>query len=159
MKSWEDGQYNILNMSVEETFGLGILQEGQAIAVAKNVKIQMNEFVMTVPYEVSSSLAATSLARGRAGRRPGGFRLPSTLRCFRPGWPASSSASMPATARPSTSMGLWRCALSGFVWCCLLQDVFLNRQVGSMVLPGDAALLPRLYIEHLLAGIWLVMGF
>ena len=67
MKSWEDGQYNILNMSVEETFGLGILQEGQAIAVAKNVNIQMNEFVMTAPYQVSSSLAATSFDT-RAGR-------------------------------------------------------------------------------------------
>ena len=66
VKSWEDGQYNILNMSVEETFGLGILQEGQAIAVAKNVKIRPNEFVMPAPYEVSSSLAATSLAHARA---------------------------------------------------------------------------------------------
>ena len=46
VKSWEDGQYNIMNMSVEETFGLGILQEGQAVAVAKNVKIRPNEFVM-----------------------------------------------------------------------------------------------------------------
>jgi hypothetical protein len=67
VKSWEDGQYNILNMSVEETFGLGILQEGQAIAVAKNVNIQMNEFVMTAPYQVSSSLAATSFDT-RAGQ-------------------------------------------------------------------------------------------
>ncbi len=67
VKSWEDGQYNILNMSVEETFGLGILQESQAIAVAKNVKIQRNEFVMPAPYEVSSSLAATSFDT-RAGQ-------------------------------------------------------------------------------------------
>ena len=46
VKSWEDGQYNIQNMSVEETYGFGILNEGQAIAVAKNVKIRPNEFVM-----------------------------------------------------------------------------------------------------------------
>jgi len=46
VKSWEDGQYNITNMSIEETFGFGILQEGQAIAVAKNVKVRPNEFVM-----------------------------------------------------------------------------------------------------------------
>ena len=46
VKSWEDGQYNILNMGIEETFGFGILQEGQAIAVAKNVKVRPNEFVM-----------------------------------------------------------------------------------------------------------------
>jgi hypothetical protein len=31
VKSWEDGQYNILNMSIEETYGFGILNEGQAI--------------------------------------------------------------------------------------------------------------------------------
>jgi hypothetical protein len=46
VKSWEDGQYNIQNMSIEETYGFGILNEGQAIAVAKNVKIRPNEFVM-----------------------------------------------------------------------------------------------------------------
>jgi hypothetical protein len=46
VKSWEDSQYNIQNMSVEETYGFGILNEGQAIAVAKNVKIRPNEFVM-----------------------------------------------------------------------------------------------------------------
>ena len=42
VKSWEDGQYNIQNMSIEETYGFGILQEGQAVAVAKNVKIRPN---------------------------------------------------------------------------------------------------------------------
>ena len=47
VKSWEDGQYNIQSMSIEETYGFGILQEGQAVAVAKNVKIRPNEFVMS----------------------------------------------------------------------------------------------------------------
>jgi hypothetical protein len=28
VKSWEDGQYNILNMSIEETAGIGIVQVG-----------------------------------------------------------------------------------------------------------------------------------
>ena len=28
-KSWEDGQYGIQNMSIEETYGFGILNEGQ----------------------------------------------------------------------------------------------------------------------------------
>jgi len=46
VKSWEDGQYNIMNMSIEESYGFGILNEGQAIAVAKNVKVRPNEFVM-----------------------------------------------------------------------------------------------------------------
>ncbi len=135
VKSWEDGQYNILNMSVEETFGLGILQEGQAIAVAKNVKIRPNEFVMTAPYEVPSSLAATSLAhtRGPAGDQAApGVAINAQLSPAR-GWLTSSSATMPATARSSSSMGLWCCALSGFLWCCLLRDGFLHKQVGSMV--------------------------
>ena len=46
VKSWEDGEFNIQNMSIEEEYGLGILNEGQAIAVAKNVKIRPNEFVV-----------------------------------------------------------------------------------------------------------------
>lgn len=46
VKSWEDGQFNLQNMSIEETYGFGILNEGQAIAVAKNVKVRPNEFVM-----------------------------------------------------------------------------------------------------------------
>jgi hypothetical protein len=46
VKSWEDGQYNIQNMSIEETYGFGILQEGLAVAFAKNVKIRLNEFVV-----------------------------------------------------------------------------------------------------------------
>ena len=46
VRSWEDGQYNMNHMSIEETYGFGILNEGQAIAVAKNVKIRPNEFTM-----------------------------------------------------------------------------------------------------------------
>jgi hypothetical protein len=46
VKSWEDGHYGIHNMAIEETYGFGILNEGQAIAVAKNVKVRPNEFVM-----------------------------------------------------------------------------------------------------------------
>jgi hypothetical protein len=46
VKSWEDGQHNMNNMSIEETYGFGILNEGQAIAIAKNVKIRPNEFTM-----------------------------------------------------------------------------------------------------------------
>jgi hypothetical protein len=69
VKSWEDGQYNILNMSIEETFGLGILQEGQAVAVAKNVKVRPNEFTMparTVFNLVSSSFPSQQGSRVRA---------------------------------------------------------------------------------------------
>jgi hypothetical protein len=44
VRRWEDGQYNMNHMSIEETYGFGILNEGQAIAVAKHVKIRPNEF-------------------------------------------------------------------------------------------------------------------
>ena len=46
MKSWDDNAFNIQNMSIEEEYGFAILNEAQAIAVAKNVKIRPNEFVM-----------------------------------------------------------------------------------------------------------------
>jgi len=37
-------------MSIEETYGFGILQEGQAVAVAKNVKVRPNEFDCPISY-------------------------------------------------------------------------------------------------------------
>lgn len=42
--SFEDHRYNILEMGIEESYGFGILNEGLAIGVAKNVKIRPNEF-------------------------------------------------------------------------------------------------------------------
>jgi hypothetical protein len=33
-------------MAIEETYGFGILHEAQAVAVAKNVKVRPNEFVL-----------------------------------------------------------------------------------------------------------------
>jgi hypothetical protein len=71
VKSWEDGQYNILNMSIEETYGVAILQEGQACAVAKNVKVRPNEFVRParpVFNQVSSSCRSQHPSRVRARR-------------------------------------------------------------------------------------------
>jgi hypothetical protein len=44
IKSWEDPRLGMTDMSIEETYGFGIINEGQAIAVAKNVKIRPNEF-------------------------------------------------------------------------------------------------------------------
>jgi hypothetical protein len=69
VKSWEDGQYNIQNMSIEEAYGFGILNEGQAIAVMKNVKIRPNEFTMparTVFNLVSSSCGNKNSSRAGA---------------------------------------------------------------------------------------------
>ena len=68
VKSWEDGQYNIMNMSVEETQGLPSLPASCST------------------YPVSSSSTATPASRARAGR-PETTPLwpPSTLRRLRPG--------------------------------------------------------------------------
>jgi hypothetical protein len=46
VKSWEEQPYSIQNMAIDEEYGFGILNEGQAIAVARYVKVRPNEFVM-----------------------------------------------------------------------------------------------------------------
>jgi hypothetical protein len=71
VKSWEDGQYNILNMSIEEAFGLGSQPVGRAVTVTKNGKARPNEFTTparTVCNLVSSSFPATKPSRAREGR-------------------------------------------------------------------------------------------
>lgn len=45
VRNFEDLRYNILELGIEESYGFGILNEGLAIGVAKNVKIRPNEFV------------------------------------------------------------------------------------------------------------------
>ena len=35
--------FNSRNLGIEESYGFGMLNEGQAIAVAKNVKVRQNE--------------------------------------------------------------------------------------------------------------------
>jgi hypothetical protein len=42
VKSWDEPQYSIQNLGIEESYGFGVLNEGQAIAVAKNVKVRQN---------------------------------------------------------------------------------------------------------------------
>ncbi len=44
VQSFEDNRYSITEMAIEETYGFGVLNEGLAIGVAKNVKIRPNEF-------------------------------------------------------------------------------------------------------------------
>jgi hypothetical protein len=46
VKDWTDQRYGLNYMSIEETYGFGILHEAQAVAVAKNVKVRPNEFVL-----------------------------------------------------------------------------------------------------------------
>jgi hypothetical protein len=58
VKSWDEPQYSIHNLGIEESYGFGVLNEGQAIAVAKNVKVRQNE--MSTPEAlILSSVQAT----------------------------------------------------------------------------------------------------
>src|SRR5271168_5008548 len=43
VRSWDEPQYSIQNLGIEESYGFGVLNEGQAIAVAMNVKVRLNE--------------------------------------------------------------------------------------------------------------------
>ncbi len=46
VKSWEEQPYSIQNMAIDEEYGFGILNEVQAIACARYIKVRPNEFVM-----------------------------------------------------------------------------------------------------------------
>ena len=69
VRSWEDGQYNMNHMSIEETYGFGILNEGQSIAVAKNVKIRPNEFTMPARRVFRPGLSTTEARKNLARAR------------------------------------------------------------------------------------------
>jgi hypothetical protein len=104
VKSWEDGQYNIMNMSIEETYGFGILNEGQAIAVAKNVKIRPNEFVM--PARTDGGQHIVGLFLLWAGKRLARGRRPATAAMLR-----RRNAHQPATwrtAAPISAQAIFR---------------------------------------------------
>jgi hypothetical protein len=58
VKSWDEPQYSIQNLGIEESYGFSVLNEGQAIAVAKNVKVRQNE--MSTPEALIISLGANS---------------------------------------------------------------------------------------------------
>ncbi len=70
VKSWEDGNLNINNMSMEETYGFGILNEGQAIAIARNVKIRPNEFTMPARSVFRPGLSVTAAQQSPRARAP-----------------------------------------------------------------------------------------
>ena len=59
VKTIEDNRYALTEMTIEETYGFGILNEGQAIATAMNVSIQPDEFVLP-------ARAILGIARSRA---------------------------------------------------------------------------------------------
>ena len=56
VKSWDEPPYSIHNLGIEESYGFGVLNEGQAIAVAKNVKVRQNE--MSTPEALIISIGS-----------------------------------------------------------------------------------------------------
>ena len=66
VKSWDEPQYSIHNLGIEESYGFGVLNEGQAIAVAKNVKVRQNEMSTPGALILSSGLATRSSSCLRA---------------------------------------------------------------------------------------------
>ena len=72
VKSWDEPQYSIHNLGIEESYGFGVLNEGQAIAVAKNVKVRQNE--MSTPrvliISTGSTLRSSSLLLGSSVALP-----------------------------------------------------------------------------------------
>jgi hypothetical protein len=45
VNAFDEKQFGLHNMMIEECYGFGILNEGQAIGVAKNIAIKPNEFI------------------------------------------------------------------------------------------------------------------
>jgi hypothetical protein len=72
VKSWDEPQYSIQNLGIEESYGFGVLNEGQAIAVAKNVKVRQNEMSTPEALIISIGLSTRSWSthRGLVGASP-----------------------------------------------------------------------------------------
>ena len=72
VKSWDEPQYSIQNLGIEESYGFGVLNEGQSIAVAKNVRVRANE--MSTPARPIISIGADNTAfeapQGLVGATP-----------------------------------------------------------------------------------------
>jgi hypothetical protein len=67
VKSWDEPQYSIMNLGIEESYGFGVLNEGQAIAVAKNVKEHQSERSTPAGVRSSRSIRQRLLPRIPAG--------------------------------------------------------------------------------------------
>jgi hypothetical protein len=59
VREFTDIRYGIEEMYIEESYGFGIINEGQAIAVAKNVRVTPNEFVLPARATIDIGQAST----------------------------------------------------------------------------------------------------
>lgn len=62
VNSWTEPMFGMQNIGIEESYGFGILNEGQGIGTAKNVKVRANEFIL--PASSVVSLSGTSFEDG-----------------------------------------------------------------------------------------------
>jgi hypothetical protein len=67
VKSWDEPQYSIMNLGIEESYGFGVLNEGQAIAVAKSVLNHQSERSTPAGARFSRSIGQRLLPRILAG--------------------------------------------------------------------------------------------
>jgi hypothetical protein len=72
VKEWDEPQFGIQNIGIEESYGFGVLNEGQAIAVAKNVRVRANEFnpVARAVVNIGSDDAVLEMPNGLVGANP-----------------------------------------------------------------------------------------
>jgi len=73
VKSWDEPQYSIQNLGIEESYGFGVLNEGQAIAVAKNVKVRQN--ARSKPARCSILVIDQTAPTSKDSGWPGGSRF------------------------------------------------------------------------------------
>jgi hypothetical protein len=59
VRNFDDARYGITEMYIEENYGFGIINEGQAIAVAKNVRVVANEIVLPARSTLDIAQSAT----------------------------------------------------------------------------------------------------
>ena len=70
--AWDEPQYSMHNVGIMEEYGLAILNEGQGVAVAKNIRVKSNEFVLPAKamFDISGS---TTFEGNMYGEDPAAF--------------------------------------------------------------------------------------
>jgi hypothetical protein len=117
VRSWDDPQYSIQNLAIEESYGFGVLNEGQAIAVAKNVRVRANE--MSTPARPIISVGPDNTAFEKPSALVGGSprsaakwtATTSRTQCFHsrallPSWYPLPENRLPAAGLSSTGAAL-----------------------------------------------------
>lgn len=67
---WDEKLYNMHNIGIEEEYGFAMLNEGQAVSVAKNVRVTANEFVTQARTVVSVNDASFEMPNSQFGSNP-----------------------------------------------------------------------------------------